>query len=198
MKVALLGIVHESNTFVKELTTLDHFRKSRWLFGNDVIDEYKHAFHEIGGMIEAMDEAGIEIVPVMYAEATPGGMVATEAFEHLTNEMFSSFQQVLPVDGCLVVPHGAGVCETYPDMDGQWLAQLREIVGSSTPIIGTIDPHANVSTLMIKSTNALVAYKTNPHIDQRSAGKEAGRLMADFLSKKNKPIQWAYFSLTCL
>jgi microcystin degradation protein MlrC len=190
MKVALLGIVHESNTFVKELTTLDHFRKSRWLFGNDIINEYKDAFHEIGGMIEAMDEAGIEIVPVMYAEATPGGMVATEAFEQLTEKMFSSLQQALPVDGCLVVPHGAGVCETYPDLDGQWLAKLREIVGSSMPIIGTIDPHANVSKLMIESTNALVAYKTNPHIDQRSAGKEAGKLMADFLSKKNKPIQF--------
>ena len=87
MKVALLGIVHESNTFVKELTTLDHFRKSRWLFGNDIINEYKDAFHEIGGMIEAMDEAGIEIVPVMYAEATPGGMVATEAFEQLTEKI---------------------------------------------------------------------------------------------------------------
>jgi hypothetical protein len=32
MRVALLGIVNESNTFVEELTTLDSFKKSRLLF----------------------------------------------------------------------------------------------------------------------------------------------------------------------
>jgi microcystin degradation protein MlrC len=189
MRVALMGIVHESNTFVHELTTLDHFRKGHWLFGQDIISEYQNAYHEIGGMIEAMNQAGIDIVPIMYAEATPGGKVSKEAFEHLTNEMFAAFQKFAPVDGCLVVPHGAGVSELYDDMDGHWLQRLRRMTGTEIPIIGTIDPHANVSPLMAESTNALVAYKTNPHIDQRSAGMEAGKLMVDALNGKINPVQ---------
>ncbi|HLO82311.1 MAG TPA: M81 family metallopeptidase [Chitinophagaceae bacterium] len=189
MRVALMGIVHESNSFVNELTTLDHFRKGHWLYGNDIVREYKDAFHEIGGMLAAMDQAGIEVVPIMYAEATPGGKVSGKALEHLTHEMFSELKKTLPVDGCLVVPHGAGVSELYDDMDGYWLAMLRSIVGSDMPIIGTIDPHANVSDAMIRSTTALVAYKTNPHIDQRRTGKEAGDLMAGVLKGKIKPLQ---------
>jgi microcystin degradation protein MlrC len=190
MRVALLGIVHESNTFAEGLTGLDQFRNGHWHFGEEIIREYKNAFHEVGGMIEAMSEADIQIVPIMYAEATPGGTVAKEAFEHLMQEMFGELKKHLPVDGCLVVPHGAGVCEAYPDMDGHWLGRLRELVGKDLPIIGTIDPHANLSQAMIEATNALVAYKTNPHVDQRTVGKEAGKIMADTLSGRIKPVQF--------
>ena len=189
MRVALMGIVHESNTFVSELTTLDHFRRGHWLHGKDIVKEYRDAFHEIGGMLEAMEEAGIDVVPIMYAEATPGGKLSKETFDHLSDELFSTLKKNLPVDGCLVVPHGAGVSESYDDMDGHWLSKLRSLVGPEMPIIGTIDPHANVSEEMIKSTTALVAYKTNPHIDQRRTGKEAGRLMAGTLTGSIKPIQ---------
>jgi microcystin degradation protein MlrC len=75
MRVALLGIVHESNTFAEGVTGLDQFRKGHWHFGEDIIAEYSHAYHEVGGMIEAMREADIQLVPIMYAEATPGGSV---------------------------------------------------------------------------------------------------------------------------
>src|SRR6478735_1742299 len=143
MRVALMGIVHESNTFVSELTTLDHFRRGHWLYGKDIVNEYRDAFHEIGGMLEAMEEAGIDVVPIMYAEATPGGKLSAETFDHLSHEMFSILKKNLPVDGCLVVPHGAGVSENYDDMDGHWLSKLRSLVGPEMPIIGTIDPHAN-------------------------------------------------------
>ncbi|HSF44547.1 MAG TPA: M81 family metallopeptidase [Chitinophagaceae bacterium] len=189
MRVALMGIVHESNSFVSELTTLDQFRKGHWLFGDDIVKEYRDAFHEIGGMLEAMEEAGIDVIPIMYAEATPGGKVSRHAIEHLTNEMFSELSKNLPVDGCLVVPHGAGVSELHDDMDGYWLSQLRSFVGADIPVIGTIDPHANVSEAMVRSTTALVSYKTNPHIDQRRTGKEAGNLMAAVLNGKIKPMQ---------
>ena len=190
MRVALLGIVHESNTFVNEPTTLNKFKESRLLFENDIILQYKNSFHELGGMIEVLEMNEIEIVPILYAEATPGGKVTKEAFEFLLHEAITKIKQQLPLDGCLVVPHGAGVCEAYDDMDGFWLSQLRATVGDTIPIIGTLDPHANVSQLMIHSTDALVAYKTNPHIDQRDAGKEAASMMVDLLFGKIKPVQF--------
>lgn len=189
MRVALLGIVHESNTFVNEPTTLNKFKESRLLFENDIILQYKNSFHELGGMIEVLEMSEIEIIPILYAEAIPGGVVSKEAFEFLLQEAIARIKQKLPLDGCLVVPHGAGVCEAYDDMDGFWLSQLRATLGNTIPIIGTLDPHANVSQLMINSTDALVAYKTNPHIDQRDAGKEAARLMVDLLLGKIKPVQ---------
>ena len=56
-RVALMGIVHESNTFVETQTDIRRFEEGHWCFGNDIITDYRHAYHEVGGMIQAMDEA---------------------------------------------------------------------------------------------------------------------------------------------
>lgn len=165
------------------------FENSHLLKGDAIIREYENAHHEIGGMIEVLRQNDIEIIPVFFAEATPGGIITADTYETLVQEMLSALQQVLPVDGCMVVPHGAAVSEDYPDMDGQWLYRLRKILGSVVPIIGTLDPHANLSHLMAASTDALVAYKTNPHLDQRETGKAAASLMIQTLKHQIKPIQ---------
>lgn len=188
-RVALLGIYHESNTFIDRPTTLDDFRNGHWLKGNAIRKEYQHAFHEIGGMLEVFDQEGIEVIPVMYAEATPGGTITAATYADLLQEMMEELDKALPVDGCMVVPHGAGVSGSFPDMDGHWLSLLRNKLGEHTPVIGTLDPHANVSPLMIASTNGLIAYSTNPHIDQRQTGKAAAGLMVNTLRKNINPVQ---------
>ena len=188
-RVALMGIYHESNTFIESSTVLQDFINGHWLKGETIRLEYQHAHHEIGGMYEILDKHNIEIVPVMFAEATPGGVINTKAYQMLLEEMMGELTKWLPVDACLVVPHGAGVAEGYADMDGHWLSVLRKIVGKNIPIVGTLDPHANVSQLMLQSTDALVAYKTNPHIDQRETGKTAAQLLLRFLNKEIKPVQ---------
>lgn len=188
-RIALLGIYHESNTFLDQATTLEDFKKGHWLFGGDIIQEYKGAYHEVGGMIDGLEGEEIELLPVMYAEATPGGTITSEAYSVLLQQMMKGLEKVLPVDGCLVVPHGAAVSEEFWDMDGHWLNLLREKVGEHVPVIGTIDPHANVSTLMTSSTDALIAYKTNPHIDQWQVGKEAAVMLVRYLKNEIKPSQ---------
>lgn len=188
-RIALLGITHESNSFVKNNTTLENFYQGHFFKGEEIRLEYANAFHEIGGMIEVVENSGMELVPVMYAEATPGGVITSECYEYLINELLVELEKVMPIDGCLVVPHGAGICEKYRDMDGHWLGKLREKLGKDIPIIGTIDPHANLSKAMIDATDALVAYKTNPHIDQREVGKEAALLMIQRLKHEVFPLQ---------
>ena len=189
-RVALLGIYHESNTFIGTPTTLDDFRNSHWFSGEAIRREYAGAYHEIGGMLDVLDaSADVELIPVMYAEATPGGTITAEAYQHLLNQMMSEFDAIGPVDGCMVVPHGAAVSASQLDMDGHWLALLRQEVGPQVPIIGTLDPHANVSQAMTDATNALIAYNTNPHIDQRETGQRAGRLMLQTLRNEVTPVQ---------
>jgi microcystin degradation protein MlrC len=189
LKIALLGIYHESNTFLESPTTLSDFINGHFLLGDDIVKEYRNAYHEIGGMIEVVSQAGLELIPVMYAEATPGGIISEEAYNTLLQKMIDELGKVLPVDGCLVVPHGAAVSETFSDMDGHWLSALRNKVGRHIPVIGTIDPHANVSQLMVASTDTLIAYKTNPHVDQREVGKQAANLLIQVLRKEIYPIQ---------
>lgn len=183
-RVAIAGLYHESNTFVPQPTTLTNFKKGRYLKGQDIVNEYKDAHHEIGGMIEILQQEDIEIIPLLYAEATPGGTITTETYESLLEDLLEEMDKVLPVDALLVAPHGAGVSENFPDMDGHWLSRLRDKLGPGIPVAGTLDLHANVSPLMVACTDALVSYKQNPHVDQRERGKEAARLLMRQLRKE--------------
>jgi microcystin degradation protein MlrC len=188
-KIALAGIFHESNTFLHTYTCLEDFRRGHWLKGEDIRKEYAAAYHEIGGMLEVMDAGGVEIRPVFFAEATPGGIVTAEAYDRLLKELLEGLDRAGAVDGCLVVPHGAGVSETYRDMDGHWLSAVRHKLGDHVPIVGTLDPHANVSPMMVGSTDALIAYRTNPHVDQRETGRRAAELLLQILKGCCRPRQ---------
>ena len=103
--------------------------------------------------------------------------------------MFLLNDQAGPLDGYLVAPHGATVSEEHPDADGYWLSQLRKKVGTNKPIIGTLDLHANLSERMVESTNALIGYRSNPHLDQRARGLEATSLMSGMLRREFHPVQ---------
>src|SRR5690606_33018428 len=94
-KIALMGIYHESNTFVNEPTTLKYFKNGHYMKGWAIRDEYHTAHHEIGGMIEVLDQYDIELLPIMYAEATPGGIISSETYSTLLEDMFSELQRVL-------------------------------------------------------------------------------------------------------
>jgi len=187
-RVALMGIYHESNTFIETQTTLEDFRSGHLLCGQHIADEYADAFHEIGGMLEYCRNNGIEVVPVLYAEATPGGIIRRADYEEIRDRMLDELKKLGLLDGCLVVPHGAGVAEGYDDMDGDWLMRVREIMGD-TPIVGTLDPHANISQQMAQATDTLIAYSTNPHIDQRETGIKAARRLAEILRSRQRPAQ---------
>ncbi len=188
-RIALLGIYHESNTFVPEPTVMADFKSGRYLKGKAIREEYESAHNEVGGMMEVMDREGMEIIPILFASATPGGTISSDTYNELLTDTMAELEKVLPVDACLVIPHGAGVSEEFPDMDGHWLSVLRKKVGDSIPIFGTLDLHANVSPLMVSSTNALVAYKQNPHVDMRQRGIEAANLLVQFLKGNTNPIQ---------
>ena len=49
--------------------------------------------------------------------------------------------------------------------DGTLLARIREVIGPNRPLIATLDFHGNVSPLMASASDALVAYRTYPHVD---------------------------------
>lgn len=188
-RIALLGIYHESNTFVEGLTTINDFKKGRLLKGSKIIDEYKDAYHELGGAIEVFTNNEVELLPVFYAETTPGGLIGETTYLELADQMFRELDTVLPLDACFVVPHGAAVAENHRDMDGDWLQLLRKKLGEKIPIVGTLDPHANVSHAMVNCTQGLFPYSTNPHIDQRETGRKAAQFLLKILRKEIDPVQ---------
>ena len=195
MRVGIISVIHESNTFIHTPTTIDLFRRDALLTGQAVTDLFQGGRHEISGFLEGLDEAGIEAVPLFYASTPPLGRITQDTCETLIGLMFERLDGAGPLDGMLVAPHGANAGEghDYHDLDGFWLTRLRETVGPDLPIICTIDPHANLSPRMIAACDATIAYRSNPHLDQKLRGLEAVALMARTLHGEIRPTQAASF-----
>lgn len=189
MNVAMLGFLHESNTFMAAKTGYENFARVSLTRGGAMLERWKGAHHELGGMIAGSAEAGLTIVGGMAGLATPSGTITADCYEKLLSEYLAVLQQTLPLDGLLIALHGAAVSEQYPDADGEFLARVRRLVGPELPIVVTLDLHANISPAMASHSSALVVYSTNPHIDQFERGHEAALLLARILRREVKPVQ---------
>ena len=192
-RVGIIALLQESNTFLNEPTTLAHFEQELLLKGPAIRERMQGTHHELGGFFAGLDQHGIEAVPIFAARAMPFGVVTPEAFDSLMAMMRDAVQRTGEIDGLLVAPHGATVSRNVPDVDGHWLTMLRKHFGPVLPIIGTLDPHCNLSPAMVAACDALTAYRTNPHVDQRQRGLEAADLMARTLASEIRPVQAAAF-----
>ena len=195
MRVGIIALLHESNTFISTPTTMGSFRQDGIFTGRAMYDHYSGGHHEVSGFLEGLESAGIDALPIFHAATTPSGRITRETCEELMQMMFDEVEAVGEVDGYLVAPHGAnsGEGDEYRDLDGHWLSRLREVVGSEKPIICTIDPHANLSPRMVAACDATIAYRSNPHLDQKQRGLEAAALMVRTLKGEVKPTQAGAF-----
>lgn len=192
-RVGIIALLQESNTFLTGKTTLAHFEQDILCEGEDVRRRLANAHHEVGGFFAGLDAAGIEAVPIFAARALPYGVIEAAAFDELLRRMVAALNRAAPLDGLLVAPHGATVAEGAPDADGRWLTLVRECVGPDVPIIGTLDLHANLSPQMVAACDALIAYRTNPHLDQKERGLDAAQMMARTLRGEIRPTMAAAF-----
>ncbi len=197
-RVGVVALQHESNTFIPRRTMLADFEGHLFLTSRAVRERLGQSHHEVGGFFGGLGRAAIEAVPVFAARAMPYGIIEAEAAESLVERMFDELDRAGPLDGLLVAPHGAAVAVGEPDFDGAWLSRLRGRYGDSFPIVGTLDLHANVSPRMVAACDALIAYRTNPHLDQRARGEEAAALMARTLRGEIRPTMAAAFPPLCV
>ena len=192
-RVGIITLLQESNTFLRGKTTLEHFRQEVLLTGEAVRGRFADAPHEVGGFFSELARANVEAVPIFAARALPFGTVTAECWDALMAMLREELEHAGRLDGVLVAPHGATVSESAPDADGHWLSLVRRHVGPSVPMIGTLDPHANLSPEMVAATDALSPYRTNPHLDQKARGKEAAGWMVRTLRGALRPTQAACF-----
>ena len=197
MRIGILALLHESNTFVSQPTALQQFHDDLYLEGDAIRQQLASSHHEIGGFFAGLQQCSrnddVIAVPLLATRATPAGVITAQALEYLVAHMLSIVAATSDLDGILIAPHGAAVSQLAADADGYWLSKLRELVGKELPIIGTLDAHANLSRSMIQACNALIAYRTNPHLDQRARGIEAATLMVRMLRGEVRPTMAASY-----
>jgi microcystin degradation protein MlrC len=188
LRVGILGFLHESNTFLGVPTRWEDFASTSMTAGAALRERWQGAHHELGGFFAGCAAAGLEAVPGFATFAVPSGAIAAEDFERLSGVLIGALDSMAPLDGVLVALHGATVSEAFPDADGEILLRLRERVGRAMPIVVTLDLHANVSRRMVDLSDAIIAYRTNPHLDQRERGEEAAHLLARMLRGEIRPV----------
>jgi len=177
MKVALGGIFHETNTFSALRTSWREFEAKSLVRGEEILAKFAGTRTTIGGVIDAAKDYGLELIPLLYAEATPGGLIVDETFEQITEEICRRIGELPDLDGVIMVLHGAMVTEKKQDAEGYLLQKVRSKIGPDIPMVCTTDFHANISAEMVNTTQCIVGYDTYPHVDYYERAYDAVQIL---------------------
>jgi microcystin degradation protein MlrC len=185
-RVAVLGFHLESNAFAS-MSEERHFRSLCYVEGEDISREARKKVSslpaEIPGFYRKMDALGPWTpVPVIVAAAEPGGPVDEGFFQATLAAMRARLAAAGALDAAYISNHGAMVSTAGPDPDGELYAMVRNHLGPNKPVVATVDLHANISERMVANVDALVSYRTNPHMDQAERAADAARLLKEFLT----------------
>lgn len=180
LRIVTGGIAQETNTFQWQPTTLDDFQRPGFgtLARGPEILALAGTGTVYGGVVPAAEALGVELIPTTYAAVMPGGRVERAAYDALRDEILAGIAAALPVDGVLLVLHGAMALTDGDDAEGPLLTEVRALVGPDVPIVVPLDLHTNLSDEMVAQANALVGYREYPHTDMPEAGERALRLLA--------------------
>jgi len=179
-RVAILGFHLEANRFCPPSVEAD-FQAQCWEAGEVISELARQSSHlpgELAGFYARMDELGAWTpVPLIVLAAPPGGPASTSVWATFMREVRARLCAALPVDAVYVCNHGASAAVGEDDTEAALMRMLRDIVGEAVPIVATHDLHCNVSAETVDALDALVAYRTNPHVDQRECAAEAAELI---------------------
>ena len=186
MRVATGCIGHETNTFSPTPTTLADFEE-RGIYRRE---EVRAAFADTGtitgGYLHRARELDIELVPLLWAFASPSGRVEQQAYDALKAELLARLEAAGEVDGCLLDLHGAMVTDAHEDAEGDLIAAVRDLLGSR-PIVTTLDLHANITARMAAASDVIIGFDTYPHVDMYERGVEATETMYRILDGGLRP-----------
>lgn len=188
MRILTGCLMQESNTFSPLRSTLDTFRAGCLLSGPASLSAFEGRGIEVSGFLAAAEREGVELVPTLSAWASSGGPMDAADFHRLVDDLLLVAQAARPYDGVLLALHGAWVAEDEPDADGHVLARLRELVGPAIPIVASLDLHANVTERMVAAADALVGYRSYPHVDVRETGERAATLLFRAARGEARPV----------
>jgi microcystin degradation protein MlrC len=187
-RIAVGAFLHETNTFAPTKATYDDFvHGGGWpsmAHGTDVLKVMRKINVGLAGFVEAAEANGWELVPTISAAAVPSAHVTSDAFERVMKEIVDGIAAAGPIDAVYLDLHGAMVTEDYDDGEGETLARVRKVIGKDVPLVVSLDLHANVSPEMMAHADALIAYRTYPHIDMADTGRACARHLALMLKTK--------------
>lgn len=195
MRILVAGYQHETNTFAPSLADWAAFNRGdsfpAFVRGAPMLQQLAGINIPIAGFADFARGRHWTLVPSCWAGAIPSSYVTEDAFETIAGAIVEDLKAAAAggIDAIYLDLHGAAVAQHADDSEGELLARLRAIVGPKLPIVASLDLHANVTQRMLDSADALVAYRTYPHIDMADTGARAGELLARrFAAGRKEPM----------
>ena len=209
-RIAVGGFLHETNTFAPtkaDYAAFDGGGGRPMLRGAELLAALEGTNNGIGGFISAPEAAAWQIAPTLSCLASPSAHVTADALERIATELIERLAQAhaeAPLDGIYLNLHGAMCVETYDDGEGELLRRVRARLGTAIPIVVSLDLHANVTAEMVAHADALLGYRTYPHVDMAETGARCASYLARIVGTDRRdakamrridyliPIVWQY------
>lgn len=189
-RIAVGGFLHETNTFAPtKAAYADFVHGGGWpamTQGADVLKTMRNINVGLAGFVEQAEARGWELVPTIFGAASPSAHVTEDAYERIAKVMVDGIKKAGSLDAVYLDLHGAMVTEHLDDGEGEILRRVRRVIGNDLPLVVSLDLHANVTPEMVEQADALIAYRTYPHVDMADTGRAAARHLALLLGTERK------------
>ncbi|SHJ23871.1 M81 family metallopeptidase [Wenxinia saemankumensis] len=134
---------------------------------------------------------GLAPLPLFHERSVPGGPVAAGCFAAQRGEFMEALRAALPLDGVLLLMHGAMFVPGTDDPEGEFVAEVRDIVGPEAVIAAAFDLHGQITDRIVRSLDIFAAYRTAPHVDVEETRARAARMLAAALAGGPRPsVHW--------
>ena len=173
----------ETNTFNPVINPLNRFNAGDVFEGEEIFAKRMQASSAVHGGVDAITEAGGEVIPTVFMDSVSLGRVVDEAFELMKARMQYYIETVGEFDGVYAALHGATCTVSLDDTCGEFLKFLRRLVGDK-PIAVSCDLHGKITDTMLENADFICGYQTYPHVDFYETGYRAAKLCMEKLAGK--------------
>lgn len=179
MRIAFATLSQETNSFCNVLVDR-RLMESRTSEGAAMEAVSRGAHTYLGGVYDAANELGVEIVFTRSTSLSPSGPCLPEVIDFCRDRMVKLLQESYeekPYDGIILFMHGACAAPGHPDVEGEILRAIREKLDYEIPIGVVLDLHGNITEQMVSLSDILIGCKCYPHIDEYDQGRRILQLM---------------------
>ena len=189
---AVLEFYQETNSFNPAVTGWEKFESCSVAWGPEMAEKAA-ADSGIAGIKAALAvRSGHDAVPQFLGSMIGlcGGRVADAVIDRFWTRIVAALGDLpAPVDGALLMLHGACASQSHDDVEGWLIGNLRTLLGE-VPIVVALDHHANITEAIMRHADAIVGYQTEPHYPYETGFNAAGILLAMLYDGVRPAMAW--------